>query len=366
MRVSFGGRNPHRTATGFGACSGLGPTSVAVSVLIPVPPRPWGGGANRAPTAPPVSATVRRGGRNGPRLYPLVSLPWRRAANPAPKVPPVFATVGRGPDCTGGAFEHRKGGYPLSRVPYSRRRTGTSPLPGPPAAALVWVPCRAWNAIRETPGLPSVPRRPSGRGFLGCPRRLPRFLGSDRILGPCGGKRGHPRDSRFLLGSPSVPRERLLGYPRGFPRFKRGLSCIRGEPRASERAAEPRNPLYIVRARHMSRRAVALRSARSGRRKPAASATLGGERPTRRASLPCWTSCGAQTELGAPDHCPFPSRSGQRVSGIAVGETSNKKRRLTCGSRPCMRRRVSASIRQVTTFVPRSTLQRGRSTTREG
>ena len=93
VRVSFRGRNPPRTATGFGACSGLGPTSVAVSVLIPVPPRPWGGGANRAPTAPPIVATVgrrgetstdrtlyfrHRGGR--PRLY--------RRCIWAPKMPP--------------------------------------------------------------------------------------------------------------------------------------------------------------------------------------------------------------------------------------------------------------------------------------
>ena len=86
----------------------------------------------------------------------------------------------------------------------------------------------------------------------------------------------------------------------------------------------------------------------------------------RRASLPCWISRRAQIELGAPDERPFSSRSGQRASGIAVGETSNTKRRPTCGSRPYMRRRVAASIRQVTTLVPRSALQRGRSTTREG
>ena len=150
---------------------------------------------------------------------------------------------------------------------------------------------RTWSPV----GFPSALRW----GFLGCPRRLPRSLGSDRISGSCGGKLAHPRIAPVPLGSPSDPRERFLGYPRGFPRFKRGLFCIRDEPRASERPANPRDSPYIVRARHVSRRTVALRSARSGRRKPVASATLGGGRLMRRASLPCWTSRGAQTELGA-------------------------------------------------------------------
>ncbi len=70
--------------------------------------------------------------RTGHRLPLLSSLPWGGGAKRAPTLPPIFATVGSGPDCTGGAFGPRKGGYPLSRVPYSRRRTGTSPrLRGP-------------------------------------------------------------------------------------------------------------------------------------------------------------------------------------------------------------------------------------------
>ena len=68
----------------------------------------------------------------------------------------------------------------------------------------------------------------------------------------------------------------------------------------------------------------------------------------------------------ALDERPFSSRPGQRAPGITVGGTSKTNLRSACGSSPYMRRSVSASIRQVTTFVPRSTLQRGRSTTREG
>ncbi len=287
FRCLFGPRSDF--GSGFGAYPGAPPTV--------------GRGSEPGTDCPTCFRYRGEGERNGPRLYPLVSLPWRRAANPAPNVPPIFATVGSGPDCTEGAFGPRKGGYPLSHVSYSRRRTGTSPLPGPPVAALVWVRCGAWGAIRETPALRSVPRRTSRtassdvRGASLGPS-VPRSLGPDRILVPCVAEWAHPRIAPVPLGSLSDLRERLLGYPRSVSRFKWGLFCIRGEPRASERAAEPRNSPYIVRARHPSRRDVVPRSTRSGRRKPPGSATLGGERPTRRASIPCWTSCGAQTELG--------------------------------------------------------------------
>ena len=110
--------------------------------------------------------SVEGGRLTRPRLPPLSSLPWRRAANPAPNVPPVFATVGSGPDCTGGAFGPRKGGYTLSHVSYSRRRTGTSPRPrGPPV---------------RPPRLPARPAPP-------LPGQLPRSSPHDTM------RRGPPR-----------------------------------------------------------------------------------------------------------------------------------------------------------------------------
>ena len=142
-------------------------------------------------------------------------------------------------------------------------------------------------------------------------------------------------------------------------------SCVRTGQSCAAHAAHTKPPC-MVRGLHTARRDVALRSTRSGCRKPVASATLGGGRPMRRASLPAGPAAGSRPSLGVPDERPFSPRSGQRASGIAVGETSNTKLRFTCGARPYMHRRVSASVRQVTTFVPRSTLQRGRSTTREG
>ncbi len=92
--------------------------------------------------------SVGEGGRTRPRLPPLSLLPWGGGAKRAPKVPPVFATVGRSTDCTAGAFEHRKGSYPLSHVSYSRRRTGTSPRPRPPGAS----PPAAGSARAPSPG----------------------------------------------------------------------------------------------------------------------------------------------------------------------------------------------------------------------
>ena len=256
VRVSFGGRNPHRTATGFGAGSGPGPTSPATSVLIPVPPRPWGEGANRAPTAPPIVATVGRGGETGPDFTPLVSLPWRRAANPAPNVPPVFATVGRGPDCTGGASGPRKGGYPLSHVPYSRRRTGTSPLPDPPAAALVWVPCTAWNAIRETPALRSVPPRTPGSGFSDIRGA---FLGSSGTCFASEGNREHPRPSpiraipRIWKGPQKTPtaKMRTPGHTSSHPHAHKDTrnahekSCVRTSRSCAAHAAHTKPPCMV-------------------------------------------------------------------------------------------------------------------------
>ena len=211
VRVSFRGRNPPRTATGFGACSGLGPTSVAVSVLIPVPPRPWGGGANRAPTAPPIVATVGRGGakraptlppwfryrgdgrRTRPRTYLPFSPPW----GAAPTVPQVHL----GPEKAAIPFPtfpivrdvpvHPPAHGALRCIPPGCR-LGPRSLPGPPAAALVWVPCTAWNAIREIPRLPSVPPRTPGSGFSDIRGA---FLGSSGTCFASEGNRGHPRPS---------------------------------------------------------------------------------------------------------------------------------------------------------------------------
>ena len=143
--------------------------SEGLSWGVKVGVRVFFGGAKRAPTSAAVSGPVRArvrlrrrlrgvfrgpperggGGRTRPRLPPLSSLPWGGGAKRAPKVRPDFATVGRSTDCTGGAFEHRKGSYPLSHVSYSRRRTGTSPLPDPPAAAAVWVPRTGHQCLRK-------------------------------------------------------------------------------------------------------------------------------------------------------------------------------------------------------------------------
>ena len=81
--------------------------------------------------------------RTGHRLPHLSPLPWGGGAKRAPKVPPVFATVGTSTDCTEGAFEHRKGSYPLSHVSYSRRRTGTSRRPQGPLVHPPWLPARS-------------------------------------------------------------------------------------------------------------------------------------------------------------------------------------------------------------------------------
>ena len=105
-------------------------------------PSTVGRGSEPGTDCPPVSATVGRGGETGPDFTPPFSLPWRRVANPAPNVPPIFATVGRSTDCTEGAFGPRKGGYPLSHVSYSRRRTGTSPRPRSPPVRPPRLPAR--------------------------------------------------------------------------------------------------------------------------------------------------------------------------------------------------------------------------------
>ena len=176
VRVSCRGRNPHRTATGFGAYPGA-------------------------------RLSVGEGGEPGTDFTPPFSLPWRRAANPAPKVPPIFATVGRGPDCTGGAFGPRKGGYPLSHVSYSRRRTGTSPrLQAPLTFSLAagsdrapLGPLRPWRSVsRAGPGAPSERFPASLRYPVGPPvgdssdiRRV--FLGSKIAFRASETIRGHPR-----------------------------------------------------------------------------------------------------------------------------------------------------------------------------
>ena len=108
------------------------------------------------------------GGRTGHRLPLLSSLPWGGGAKRAPKVPPIFATVGSGPDCTEGAFGPRKGGYPLSHVPYSGRRTGTSPCLRAPRARGGLDPVRGPGALSKR--FPASSRSPVG--FTG---RLPRM-----------------------------------------------------------------------------------------------------------------------------------------------------------------------------------------------
>jgi hypothetical protein len=132
--------------------------------------------------------SVEGGRLTRPRLPPLSSLPWRRAANPAPNVPPVFATVGSGPDCTGGAFGPRKGGYPLSHVPYSSRRTGTSPFLRAPRARGGLDPVRGPGRYPRDSRPPLGPLSDSQGGFLGCPKYIPRsrpaLFSSEAAVGP--------------------------------------------------------------------------------------------------------------------------------------------------------------------------------------
>ena len=219
----FQGAKPPPNSYRFRCLFGPGSDFGSGFGAYPGAPSTVGRGSEQGTDCPPYRRyRGEGGGETGPDFTPLVSLPWRRAANPAPNVPSVFTTVGSGPDCTAGAFGPRKGGYPLSHVPYSKRRTGTSPRPRGPPVHPPRLPAR--------PALP--PRAPCGR------------VG----LGPLHGLERYPGNPPPPLGPPSDPRERFLGYPRGFPRFKWNLFCIRGESRASEAFPDPSDPPYMERA----------------------------------------------------------------------------------------------------------------------
>ena len=166
------------------------------------PPNSW-------PVSVPVRARVRlrrrlrgvfrgppergRGRLTRPRTYPPFSPPW----GAAPTVPEVHL----GPEKAAIPFPtfpivrdvpvHPPAHGALRCIPPGCR-LGPRSLPGPPAAALVWVPCTAWNAIREIPRLPSVPPRTPGSGFSDIRGA---FLGSSGTCFASEGNRGHPRPS---------------------------------------------------------------------------------------------------------------------------------------------------------------------------
>ena len=84
----------------------------------------------------------------------------------------------------------------------------------------LWIPCGAWNAIRETHGLPSVLRRPSGGGFLGYPEGFPWF--EDCLPGirdPSEGIRGlRIREmSSMVQGLPAKVKAEVQGQPKAGP-----------------------------------------------------------------------------------------------------------------------------------------------------